>query len=270
MTQRTFVGTAARALVVTSGLLAFTALAPSAAWAGFPCVDVNGDGACEAGVDTDISREIAENGFYATDGHLVLPSNVSVRGDLSLAAGGNITVGGKIKAQSVSLSAGGAITMSEKAALKGEDYVDLSSQGPVTIGAGGQVNSGNGTVYVWSWGGGLFLGPDVKVAATYGIDLSAMGGNAEVLESQLAASKGEVSLTAAGDIVLTGTTTKGQWVSVRSDASLIDFREGVVKLKGKDGSVLLYTAGSTVNLSGTKFKNVPESALYIDAEEVIR
>jgi hypothetical protein len=244
----------------------------SAGRRGFPCVDVDGNGACEVGVDTDLTSDLEQNGFVVTSGNIVIPADaqgMTTRSALSLLTSGDITIAGQVRADSVVLSAGGTLRLADRAAVKGKEYADLSGESGVEIGDA-VVSAGNGQVWITSWSGSITVA-GAKIDGDTGIELAAWNGGVTVRPgTQLLARHGDVYVYAGGDIVVSDSTLLGQGHLVRTEGSLVDFRGNMVKLVGRDGWVMLAAEGSTIDVTGTRFSNLKPGNLQLDAENVIQ
>lgn len=240
----------------------------SPAAAGFPCEDVNDNGVCDPG-EPDITAAL-ENGSFSTPAGIVVPGDartITVRDDLWLNAGGNIAVHGKLKATSLSLNANGTLTLGARAIVRGGEYLDVSGGQGVSIGPDAVVEASY--VGIWS-GAGIALGQDAKVVARDWIELYAQGVITVESGVQFVSPGGTVSVWGSGDVGLAGATFKAGTLSITTESSLIDVRNGVVKMMGPDGLVMLTAFGSTVDVRGAKFKNVSPSNLVILAETVLQ
>jgi hypothetical protein len=238
---------------------------------GFPCVDVNRDGVCEAGTDTDITNDIEQNGFLITSGDIVIPADaqgMTLRGSVALLTSGSILVAGQVRAEAVMLSAGGTLTVADRATIKGKESVDLSGETGVVIGDA-WISAGNGQVWITSWNGPLSI-TGAKIDGGDGVEIAAWSGTVTVTGAQLVAKRGDVFVFGGGDVVVSESTLMGNGNLVRTDASLVDFQGNMVKVMGRDGWVMLAAAGSTINVTGTRFANVDPANVQIDAENVIQ
>jgi hypothetical protein len=261
-------------VVLSSLFVAAMLAAPSFVWAssGFPCYDVDGNGRCESGVDVDISQDLV-SGNVSVTGDIVIPSDakpINLKTDLFIVATGNLTVNGKLRAASLTLSADENLTIGDRAQLQSKYDMDLSAGGNMSIGLNTLLRSDQGTIYVLCWDGWFAAAEGAKFEAKTGLDINVLLNGVTVDDkSKLQAPKGSLRLYAGGDIVVTGSTLRAQTTMVRTESHLIDLQKSTVGLTEKDGWVYLSAAGSTVNLTGTKFQNVGQS-LYIDAEQVIK
>jgi hypothetical protein len=267
-------GTLGRAVVAlaTGVLLLAPVLVGQSAWAasGFPCEDVNGDGQCGDG-DRDLSADFA-SGFVFTSGDIVIPEDMKgmvLRNDLALFTSGSVAVHGKLQASSIQIGADGALTVHRGGGLRADDSIDLSITGDVAMGPQASLTVRNGSIHVTSWNGSVHLVKS-KIGGPDGVDVAAYGGSLTITDSQLSATSGEVRLHGAGDVVVAATTLMGSGHLVRTDSSLVDFRGNHVRVTSRDGWVYIAAAGSTINVKGTKFKNVAPENVFLDAENVVQ
>jgi hypothetical protein len=241
--------------------------------AGFSCLDLNHDGACVAGQDTDITDTLVTAGYVTTAEDIVVPANarkVLRKGTLSLLTSGNVTVAGRLQAAAILVSAGGTLVITDTAVLQGKEYVDLSASGDVTIGSA-TVLAGAGMTNVSSWDGTIQIEGAV-IGTRDGVDVQSYGNTVTVMAgSKLSAERGTVRLYGNGDVLVNGSLLVGNGHMVWTDAHLVDFQGNVVKVTGPDGWVYMYTAGSTINLTGTQFKgNLDPVNMTLEAENVIQ
>lgn len=252
-------------------IISLIVLSGSTALAAFPCEDVNNDGVCQEGVDNDISAQIAA-GFFSTPQGIVIPAGIkgiSLSDGLSLFADQNISVQGKIKAESLQIGAGGSLTVGDDTDLKGQSSLDLSAQQNVSIGAGSTLSASKGLITIMAWDGSVSVGEEVKFAAGDGVEITSLSGDVIVLSEARFQSKGDLMIDAGGNVTLAGARLQVHAVSITAGGELLDLSNSTVKL-AKDGWVSLTVLGSVLDLRGTDFKNLDQSNLFISAETVMQ
>jgi hypothetical protein len=274
--------TAAMAPVV--GLVACLALAvPAQAGApsGFPYHDANNNGVFDAG-DTDISGDLKANGYFTTTESIVVPASMKsfvTKGGagLTLVAGKNLTVEADVLA--VGAGAGvtlvaetGPLTIGGGVTIRATDYVSLSGGQGLVLGvrSGVMATSRNGSVSMYAEAGDLVLMDYTRVQAGDFVDIGATQGNVTMgANVQIFSSNGPVGIMAGGDVNAAGVRVQADSLNVSSGGHLVDLSGGRV-MASRDGFVLIQVAGSTIDVTGTVFKNVDDSSLYLLAPEVLR
>ncbi|WP_337286664.1 hypothetical protein [Candidatus Methylomirabilis sp.] len=261
------------ALVAPSPLLSF-------AWSGFPCEDVNNNGACDPG-EPDITAHLLSAGSFYTSESIVIPAGVKglitpAYVDLSLMAEKNITLNSNLIAKNASIFifAGGTITIGDKTTLRaGGDSVMLDARGDIVLRVQASLladQRANGRVYLFSEEGSLLLMQKSRLIAKDSADLQALQGVIAVNRGSTLNAR-SVSVHAAGDVTVNGSLLKvGSWLEVETWAHLLDFQQNMVQFMSYESSAYLITGGSTVNISGTVFKNLSPDDLIIQAGQVIQ
>ncbi len=259
------------ALLAPSPLLSF-------AWSGFPCEDVNNNGVCDPG-EPDITASLLSDGSFSTSESIVIP--LGVKGlttpqgvDLSLIAEKSITLNSNLVAKNASIYilAGGTITVGDKTALRaGADFVMLDALGDIVLRPQASVLAEQyvyGSVYLHSQEGNLLLMHKSRLAGKDSVDLQAVG--ITVNQGSTLNTK-SLSIHAAEDVIINGSFLKvGEWLWVETWGHLIDFRNNRVQVIPHQSSVDLVAEGSTVDISGTVFKNLDPNDLTIQATNVIQ
>ncbi|MBZ0168049.1 hypothetical protein MELA_02401 [Candidatus Methylomirabilis lanthanidiphila] len=258
------------------GILALSPF-PSSAWGGFACEDVNNNGVCDPGVDNDITTALTTDGSFSTSESIVIPTGVSnlvtPQGiDFSLTAGKNITINSNLvaKTANIYMAAGGTITIGVKTSLRAGSYlVMLDARGDIVLHPQTSVLAEqDGTIYLFSQEGSLLLMDKSKLGAKDVVHLQGKG--VTVRPGSLFKTE-SMSVYAEEDMSINGSVLNiGTWLWVETWGHLLDFKNNRVQVTPHESSVYLTAEGSTVNISGTKFKNLDPDDLIIQATDVIQ
>jgi len=237
-------------IAVCFGLLALVAL-PSFAWGGVPCVDVNGDGVCDSG---DITAEILDDGHFSTPHSILIPSGVSL----------------VVKDGTLSLSAGGKISLGSKATLKAGLDVALTAGGDIVLGPNATVQAKKdefGSVFLTSENGNISLEDGSQVVARYGVSVEVLAGELTVSGARVYSLTNYVDIFAGQNVTINGSSLRAPGIlTVQSGGTLVEFSDNKVTVAA-DGLVLLSAlGGSTVNVCGTVFKKIDPANVLIDPE----
>lgn len=265
-------------LAKASFLSLVLAALPAHSWAGsapppsFPCIDVNHNGICERGVDTDISDDV-KSGFVSASGDVLIPPDgkgITLKADLYVFTDGRVTMNSRMKASSIMFSAG-SVEIGPGATIEAHDSLDISGDSGVVIGARAELRSTNGTVYVSSLNGDVVFGPSARVTAKDGIDVFILGEGLTVHPGgRWRADHGPLSVYSAGDMSVNGSQLEADSTSMFTESHVIEFRNNTVHVSGHGGSVTLMAEGSTIDVRGTRFRNVDPSNVTISAETVLQ
>jgi hypothetical protein len=252
------------------------------AWSSFPFEDMNNNGVYDAG-DRDVTAEIMDDGFFSTSESLVIPAEVgqlkSSKGGFVLLAGKNLTVNAGLttkKIDSIFLQAGGgAVTVGDGAILQAGDMVNIHAGGDVIVGAHAAVKAkkGIGLVVLTSQEGSVRLMEGAELSATSSVRIvqSGAAGTVTMLPgSSLNSPDGGTVVSAVGDIAVNNSHLAIGYLRLLTEGHLIDFRDNMVVLPLGGGMVFLRAAGSTIDISGTQFKNLSAGNLIMDAEIVVQ
>ena len=264
----------ASVVTVPAGALAAAAPAP------FAFADNNNNGVYDAG-DQDITEQLSA-GHFMTGQSVVLPDKMKQiktkhEFGITLFAGKNIYVGGDLNAAGhvtgLSItSETGHITVGSSARLKGNSGVTIMAlAGDLTIGAGASISGTHGregTVYLYAEGH-LVVGTKAQLNGPYSIDLVSNGGTVTVWESvNFAAGGGKLDIQALGDITVNDCKIKASETSVSTMGHFISFRNNRVS-SPRDGWLDLFAAGSTIDVTGSDWKNIAPDHVTIHAQNVI-
>jgi hypothetical protein len=250
----------------------------SALGAAFPFADNNNNGVFDADVDVDISAEL-QAGSFATSESIVLPDGMKrvVTKDgvgLSVSAGKDITVGGDVNVigpwATVSLQAGGSLVVLDKTRLKADFAVQLSAAGDVVVGKGSALLA---TDKDWSMvsveaGGGVSVGTNARLEAHDRIDVLAQGDVTFGDNVRLLTHGGDVNIAAGGNAYLDGSQLAAWYTGVSAN-EMIMFKGGRVTAPKSGGMVLMYTAGSHIDVSQARWTNLGADDVMLLGEEVI-
>jgi hypothetical protein len=250
----------------------------SLAWGGVPCEDVNNNGVCDLG-EKDITAELMNEGFYSTSESIVIPADAKElltkdESGFTLMAGKNIKVSADLTARAggILLVADGTISVGSEATLKaGQGDVDLNAGQDIVIGSHATLNAREGMVYLFSWDGNIDLMARSRLYAWGGFDIVTVSeGIVTVLSgSEISSPKGELYVNAAGNVSINGSNLQAWHTNISTEASLLTFKDNVVKVSYEEGRVSLSAAGSTIDITGTQFKKLDPANLTLDASTVI-
>lgn len=235
-------------MAVCLGLVAPSPLL-SLAWGGVPCVDVDDDGVCDSG---DITAEILDDGHFSTPHSILIPSGASL----------------VVNDGSLSLSAGGKISLGSKATLKAGLDVALTAGGDIVLGPRASVLARKdrfGSVFLTSENGNISLENDSQVVAKYGVSVEVWAGELTASGARVYSLTNYVDAFAGENVTVNGSSIRAPSIlTVQSGGTLVDFSGNKVALAA-DGMVLLSAfGGSTVNVCGTVFKRVDPANVIID------
>jgi hypothetical protein len=275
---RFMVAAIAAVAVCVAGVLG----APSAA-AGqtFPFADNNNNGVFDAGVDVDVSADV-QSGFVFVSESLVLPAGMKVARTkdgigLFLSAGKDLTIAADVVAAGegagIALSAdGGTLKVHEGVRLQAADWISLNAAGDLVIGDGAVVQGSSRESAIFAYaGGGMSIGARVKLQVRGNVDLMASGGDVDFGPgARVLAGSGDVNVSASGNVCMIGAQVSARSTSLFSDHELIELKDSKVSAPRGGGSVTAYVTGSTIDVSGTQFKNIEDSAIVLMGETVIR
>ena len=111
----------------------------------------------------------------------------------------------------------------------------------------------------------------VRLQAQRTIDLTANTGGITVFGPvQFLALNGGVTFNAATDIVVNGSRIQASDLAAYAGGHLVDFQDNRVTAPHDGGWVVLYAAGSTINVSGTTWTNLSPSNMLFLAPQIIR
>jgi hypothetical protein len=288
--EHTVLGVAPRAMRGTQAALALlvaccVALVAGPAFAApapVPFADNNNNGVFDAG-DTDITEDL-KSGFVVTSESLVLPDKmkpVTSRDAIgfTLIAGKNVTLGGDLNANGAGagitiVAESGHVTLLDQTRLRAAEYVYVSAGGDLTVGAKSNITAStrSGGVISLNANNNLVVMADVRLQAQNAIDLTAVDGNLTVYgPAHFLAVDGSVAFNAGGDIVVNGSRLQTTDLAAYAGGHLVDFQNNRVNVPyNKDGWMLLYAAGSTINVTGSTWTNLPSSNVMFIAPEIIR
>jgi len=257
----------------------------SSVWGAFPCEDVNNDGVCDPG-EKDITAELLDDSYYSTSESIVIPAdmkkNLSTKNldGFVLMAGKNITVNASLTASAkgapiIFQAQDGTINIGNKSTLRAGEggFVDIGAQHDVIIGPGVSVYAKQGTLYVLSWEGDVLLMKGSRLYGEYGVDVTTVGqGEVTVYAgSELNSQRGHLGINSGGNTSINGSRLYAEDTSIRTGANLIDFRNNYIAGPPyTDVWVLLSAAGSTVDIRGSRFRNLHTNGLIINAENVMK
>ena len=290
--EHTLLGVAPRAMRGTQTALALlvaccfalvAAPAPAlAAPAPVAFADNNNNGVFDSGVDTDITEDL-KSGFYSTTESIVLPDKMKTlmtKNPLgfTLIAGKNVTVGGDLSAAAAGsgitiVAETGNITLLDATHLRAAEYVYMSAGGDITVGAKSHMlaTGRSGSVISLNATGNISLLAGVKLQAFNAIELTASNGGIMVHGSaQFLALAGSVTFNSGTDIVVNNSRIQASDLAAYAGGHLVDFQDNKVTAPRGGGWVVLYAAGSTINVSGTTWTNLPPSDMLFLAPTVIR
>ncbi len=265
-------------------LVAFSSLSVGAAGP-FPFEDVNNNGLWDAGVDRDISAELAPGEWYTyfeTSHSIVIPAGVTFLratkpfSGFYLVAGKNITVNSSITAAvyagEVDLQAGGGhVVIGPGVTLNGRDYVSVYAKGGVTVGAGSVFGSSGGsanlgTISVGAETGPITLGSKVRFTALRDIFISALDGSVTAgLGLQVSGPQGQFYLDGHG-VALNGAVLRAADMTIRGDGVPMEFKNNRVTVP-RSGSFVIQNPGSSVDLTGTTLPLI--DSIVIEAAQII-
>ena len=291
VTEHPSLGVAPRAMRGTLATLALLVAcvgslvaAPAVALAGpapFAFADNNNNGVFDSG-DTDITEDL-KNGFVSTTESIVLPDkmkSLTTKSPLgvTLIAGKNVTIGGDLNAAAAGagitiVAEQGNITVLDSTRLRASEYVYMTAGGDITVGEKSNVTAAarSGAVISMNANGNITLLAGVRLQAADAIDLTASTGAITVFApAQFLALNGGVTFSAGTDVVVNGSRFQASDLAAYAGGHLVDFQDNRVTAPRGGGWVMLYAAGSTINVHGTTWTNLGSGDIMLIAPEVIR
>jgi hypothetical protein len=248
--------------IIGVGFLAFSISLPMAysATKPFPFEDANNNGVYDSG-DRDITDEI-KSGIFVTEHSIVIPGGVggfitSSENGFLLVAGQNITLNNYYLASNsrnagISLYAeAGTITIG--AALKSNGFVSIHAEGDITIGASVYANGDLADIY--SAKGNITVQGKAALYGREGLYLEAVAVTA-ASGSWLKSAMRCIAISGTDDIVIEGNRVDAICADIATQGHLITFRNNLVTVPKADGWVYLGAEGSTVDIRGSKFRNL--------------
>ncbi|HZP42047.1 MAG TPA: hypothetical protein VFD84_11135 [Candidatus Binatia bacterium] len=268
-----------------------------------PFADLDGDGQLGPGdvpiadllKDGRFSTAEAEGAYQPATGPVgvVVPASakkLSLKsGNLVLIASGDLTIDADVNASSpdsvvLLVSTGGSITVAPGVRIAGGMFVKLSAAGNVTVGDGAAFQTRGhdfgDVLAIVSTGGSIDIGERVSLngGGLCQIATADEGGGAILIgpKSKLAATAGNVQVTAGMDLVMNGVTITapdlllGSHAGERGPAEAY-VRKSTLKAGGRDGRIRIYAdgAGGMVDLSGTRMKIADTANLLITADQIV-
>lgn len=246
---------------------------------GLPCEDLDNNGACDPS-DPDITAQLLAGGFSTTEsivipagvrGLITPPSTVS----LNLNAGKNITINSNLIAKHCSLeaSAGGTISVGPKAAVRTAESIFFMAGGDIVLHPEAALlatQNAYGSINLYAQER-VQLMERVRVMSRDAVYSET--GKAFTVERGSTLNTSSLIVHVSDEVKVSGSFLNVGWY-LRLDAyygDLVDFQRNRVQV-GRGGSVYLTTSespSSTVNVSGTFFKNLTPDNLVIWAANVI-
>ena len=288
-------------LAMTFGLASHASAASSNAGPG-PFADLDNDGQFTPG-DVTISSLLSDGRFSTNEAEgsyqppagpvgIVLPAGAKVSqrtGNLVLIASGDLTVDTDVSAVAndsivLLVSTGGNITVAPGVHITGGMFVKLSAAGNVTVGDGASFQTRGhdfgDVLSIVSTGGSIDIGEKVSLngGGLCQVATSDDGGGAILIgaKSKLAATAGDVQVTAGMDLAMNGVTVNAPGILIGSHASENGPAEALIegsmlKAGGTDGRIHVYAdgVGGMVNLSGTHMKLSDSANILITADQVV-
>jgi hypothetical protein len=224
----------------------------------FPCEDVNNNGVCDQG-EPDITAQI-KSGIFTTENSIVIPEGVggfttSSRDGFLLVAGQNITLNNYYFASNyggITLYAE-AGTINIGAALKAGGFVSIHAEGDITIGA--SVYANGDLVDIYSAKGNITVEGKPTLYGREGLYLEAVGVTA-ASGSWLRSAKNCIAVFGTADIVIEGSRLDAMCADIETEGHFLDFCDNLVTVPKAAGWGYLGAKGSTVRITGSKFRNL--------------
>jgi hypothetical protein len=244
----------------------------------FPFVDVNNNGVYDPGVDSgDITAQIQDDGVFYTSQSLVIPVGsralVTKNPDgFVLIADKNITVNAPLttaNSRIMLISNNGSITVGDGVKVSAAQLVKLDAQHDIVVGSKAtlQSASGLGMVMLYSEDGNILFKEYSTLYAPYSARVVSDGGLVTVRPGSALKTgpSGLVTVSAAGDVCVQRSQIQSPLITVLTKAHLLEFQNNQVQVPTSGGLVHLVALGSTVDITGTTFKNLDASDLVIEA-----
>lgn len=264
------------AICASMPIVAFGATKP------FPFEDANNNGVYDIG-ERDITADL-ETGIFETQNSIVIPAGVKgfrVNGEngIALLAGKNITVnnGYLISTNILLYAEEGTITIGDKTALTSAGFVSIDAGQDVAIGSRATIYANGDVANIYSRGGNILVeekttayGGDTTLYGKDSLYLYAERGTVTVLAGTRLWSKGYVTIYGLGDLEIIGSRVDAAGAHISTEGHLIEFCNNKVQVSGKEGWVYFGAAGSTVDITGSKFRNLDPQNLIIEATDIIR
>ena len=134
-----------------------------------------------------------------------------------------------------------------------------------------QGSSPVGMVMVYSKEGDLLFKEKSGLYGPYGVRVVSEAGYVTVRAGSTlrAGATGFVTVYAAEDVCVNRSLVQGELINVVTEASLLEFKENLVQVPPQGGLVHLVALGSTVDITGTTFRNVHSGDLVIQAGTIV-
>ncbi len=243
----------------------------------FPFEDRNNNGVYDSGIDVNITADLTSTGMFETTESIVIPAGAktimsSSPNGIALLAGKNIVVNSHLitsrSGAGIYLYAEEGITIGSRTILKCSGDISIHAGNDIVFGPNTALWAKAGIADIYSVGGNILVGEKVNLYASDSLYLYAEGGEVTVGPgSQLMSKKGFLTIYGAGDLKIDGSDVEATGIHISTASDLVEFCYDDVRVP-KQGWVYLKASGSTVDITGTKFRNLDANNLIIDADDI--